>query len=356
MDLTLVIDPRFSGGTSSAVAREINALACDYRLSVVAISSQHFKGKAVHHAIEDACEQTGTQLRWDPPFISSDLVALHNPSFLKFDTSLTSRIHCDRLFVVCHENFLRPGGAEGFDVGHCLSLISVASLCRQKYLMPVSGWNRQGVEAWSMSNPSNWKIGPSNWFNICDFDMAPATSRPRDRRGRHSRAGPEKFPGYAALSQMFSDQAESVRIMGADSLMSDDRPARWELLPFGAEPVDHFLQTLDFFIYFTNPMWQESFGRVIAEAIAAGKVVIASPETALSFGNGVIAAEPAEVDHIVARLIENPAAYADQVQRGQEVLRGFGVDAFRSQLETLVTSTQRANATGTQLERMYDFL
>ena len=35
--------------------------------------------------------------------------------------------------------------------------------------------------------------------------------------------------------------------------------------------VDAFLASIDFFVYFTHPFLQESFGRVIGEAIAAGK-------------------------------------------------------------------------------------
>jgi hypothetical protein len=33
-----------------------------------------------------------------------------------------------------------------------------------------------------------------DWINICDFPFAPPTPAPRDRRGRHSRPGFEKFP------------------------------------------------------------------------------------------------------------------------------------------------------------------
>ena len=40
---------------------------------------------------------------------------------------------------------------------------------------------------------------------------------------------------------------------------------------------------IDFFVYFTAPTWQESFGRVVAEAIAAGKVVLTNPDIGATF-------------------------------------------------------------------------
>ena len=52
--------------------------------------------------------------------------------------------------------------------------------------------------------------------------------------------------------------------------------------------VPDFLASIDFFVYFTHPLLRESFGRAIAEAIAAGKLVITDPETAGPFGPGVV--------------------------------------------------------------------
>lgn len=354
--LNLIIDPRFKGGTSSAVARELYALAplCD--LSVTAISSKFFKGQEVHPLIACACEDLGVPIVWDPEVLSSDIVALHNPCFLKFDTQLQTRIICDRLFVVCHENFVRPDGPEGFDVSHCLDLISQNAVVRKKYLSPISAWNRQCTSSWMSKNPTNWEIAPFDWTNICDFMLDAPTPTPSDRRGRHSRPGAEKFPPIHDLLQMFSESSESVRILGADGLSSEDVPHHWDLLEFGSEPVDAFLGTIDFFIYFTHPFWQESFGRVIAEAIAAGKVVITSPATAATFGDAVVAASPEEVDGIVACMIAQPELYQAQVARSQEGLEHFSPTAFQNRFRQLLAQTTNARQPVKQLEQVYDFL
>jgi len=354
--LNLVVDPRFSGGTTAAVAREIYALAplCD--LSLTAISSKLFKGKTVHPLIARACEELNVPIVWDPATVSSDLVALHNPSFLKFDHQLSSRITCDRLFVVCHENFVRPGGPEGFDVSHCLDVINQQTLARKKYLSPVSAWNRQCTKTWMRSHPGNWEIAPFDWTNICDFQMKAPTPTPGDRRGRHSRPGAEKSPPIHDLLLMFPETCAAVRLLGADGLVGDDRAAHWELLDFGAEQVDAFLETIDFFVYFTHPFWQESFGRVIAEAIAAGKVVITSPAVASSFLDAVIAANPADVDAIVAKMIADPALYASQVKRSQAALVQFGAPAFRHRFQQLLTHTAPTAPTNFATEKLYDLL
>ena len=354
--LTLVVDPRFSGGTSSAVAREILSLAAVTDLTVVALSSRLFKGKDVHPAILSACHETGTPISWDPAVVSADVVALHNPSFLKFNTTLGTKLRCDRLFIVCHENLLRPDGPESFDVGHCLSVIAEATLARVKMLAPISGWNRHCAQTWMATHPSRFALAPIDWTNICDFDLIPPTQTPKDRRGRHSRAGVEKFPTRSALETMFPESAEAVHILGADSLLASDPPSHWHLQPFGSEAVDRFLEKIDFFVYFTHPLLQESFGRVIAEALAAGKVVITCEGTAATFGDGVIAATPQDVDAIVARLVADPAAYATQVERGQKALRAFSSEAFVARFHALIRATDQHYVKRTTQERILDLL
>jgi len=356
LQLTLVVDPRFSGGTSSAVAREIYALADICDLKVAAISSRLFKGKSVHPLLEKACEDTQTSLVWDPAVVSADLIALHNPSFLKFNKELSTKFVCDRLFAICHENPVRPDGAEGFDVAHCHALISGNTLARRKYLAPISGWNRQCTEDWAKDNPTSWCIAPVDWTNICDFEHIAPIRAPRDRRGRHSRPGIEKFAPLPEMSATFPTNCDAVRILGADSLLAADVPAHWELLPFGAENVDDFLRSIDFFVYFTHPFWQESFGRVIAEAMAAGKVVITSAATGATFSDGVVTAMPHEVDRIIAGFIDDPDSYVAQVQRGQAVLADFGVSAFQQRFATLIDKTAPPRTRTSRLEMAYDFL
>ncbi|WP_299819915.1 hypothetical protein [uncultured Jannaschia sp.] len=330
--VALVLDPRFPGGTSSAVAAEIRALAPAVDLRVVGIETAMFRGREVNTALSDALEGEGLDLVWAPPVVRADTIVFHNPSALKFDTALPVRFSCASAVLVTHENFLRPGGGEGFDVAHCLSLLESRLVASSRWLAPVSATNRRSVEEWLRQTDASWALTPFDWFNICDMPVRPPTRAPRDRRGRHSRPGAEKFPPTEWMLRHFPAHAERVVILGGDGFLSepDDVPAHWDLRRFGETEVARFLEEIDFFVYFTHPLWRESFGRVIAEAIAAGKVVLTDPATAENFGPAVVATGPEEVDATIARFLAAPAEYAAFAARAQDWLARFRPEAFRA--------------------------
>ncbi|TYB81451.1 hypothetical protein [Maritimibacter fusiformis] len=345
-DIAYILDPRFPGGTSSAVARELRVVCgLGYRVSVYGITSAMFRGADPAPVLAEALEDLGLDLVWDPPAISADRVILHNPAFLKFDRTLAPRILARSLIVVTHENLIRPGGAEGFDMDNCLDLIDRASLAAQKTLAPISPSNRAGVMSWLADRPawSHWGVLPEDWFNICDFDLIAPSTAPRDRRGRHSRPGYEKFPDLAAMEACFPAHAETNLILGADTFIAEGttRP-HWRLEPFRAMPVDAFLAGIDIFVYFTAPTWRESFGRVIAEAIAAGKLVITDRDTAQSFGKGVIGARPADVDQVVSHHLAAPSRYRDRVCRAQADLAAYSAKRFGTMFAARMAERERA--------------
>lgn len=337
-NIAYVIEPRFPGGTSSAIARELVAVTGLGNVEVHAISSKMFKGKMVAPQLKEALKTLGQRLIWDAPSISADVVLIHNPSFLKFDSELKTRIITRQLIVVAHENFLRPGGAEAFDVKKCLDLIDRSSLALSKTIAPISPYNRTTLVDWISENqlPANWVIQELDWFNICDFVMTPPTKAPRDRRGRHSRAGMEKFPGLADMDRCFPSDAANV-ILGADLLLKEgvQRP-HWDLYPFQGLDVTRYFERIDFMIYFTALTWRESFGRVLAEGIAAGKVVISDPGTASVFEGGVVAAKPEEVDGIITGFVADPESYARQVKQAQAVLAGYSSSEFQKRFMSVI--------------------
>ncbi len=338
LSLAYVIDPRFPGGTSAAIAAELRALDGLARISVHAVSAGLFTGTAVAPALAETLDDLQLPLIWDAPAVAADIVILHNPSFLKFQPRLATRITARDLVVVTHENFLRPGGAEAFDAGACLGRIDRAALALRKWIAPISAHNRRTVEDWRALRPARqrgWQLLPSDWFNICAFALLPPTAAPADRRGRLSRPGFEKFPPLAAMDLCFPPTAQANVILGADHLtgMAEQRP-HWQLYPFGALPVARFFAMIDFMVYFTAPGWRESFGRVLAEAMAAGKVVLSDPDTAAPFGRGVLPCRPDEVEARIARLIATPGAFGTQVAAGQSALAAFSAERFRDGFAT----------------------
>jgi glycosyltransferase involved in cell wall biosynthesis len=143
----------------------------------------------------------------------------------------------------------------------------------------------------------------------------------------------------------FPRSAQANVILGADSLIGAGvvRP-HWQMVPFRGMEVERYFGLIDFMVYFTQPTLRESFGRVLAEAMAAGKVVITDPDTASTFGDGVIGGQPQEVDAIVARHIADPRLYAAQVARGQGRLSDFSAAAFRDVLAAALTSARQGLA------------
>ena len=330
------MDPRFPGGTSSAVADEIPVLSDIATLSFVGTKSAMFSKMPVNTRLARTLDEAGLDINWDPKLVQADTIVVHNPSFLKFNSRWQVRLACDTLVVVCHENFLLPDGSEAFDIEKGLTLLDDAALCRRRLLAPVSAYNRKTITDWAEEKHLNWTIASEDWTNICAAEMIPPTATPTDRRGRHSRPGHEKFPRRAEMEQSFPPSADANVILGADHLIADDTPDHWSLFPFGGMSVTKFFDMIDFYVYFTNPGWRESFGRVLAEATAAGKLVITDPGTASTFGDGVIGASPDEVDGIIAAHVSDPARYQATVGKAQKQLGKFGPDAFLERVSSIL--------------------
>jgi hypothetical protein len=344
--LAYVIEPAFPGGTSAAVARELRAVRRHARIDLHAVTSRMFPDRPVAPVLEAAIAELGLTLIRDAPRIAADVVIVHNPSFLKFDDTLGRRIVARDLVLVTHENLLRPGGHESHDVAHCLDLFDSGTLALRRSLAPISAHNRATVRDWLAANPRHrhWAVRTEDWINICDFPLAPPTKTPRDRRGRHSRPGLEKFPSPRAMDLCFPRHAVANVILGADALadVARTRP-HWRAVPFGGMDLDAYFEAIDFMVYFTAPTFRESFGRVLAEAIAAGKVVLSDPDTAAIFGDAVIATRPEEVDSVIAGFVAAPDRYAAQVERAQARLADFSADTFlRRQSDIFAARTGRA--------------
>ncbi len=333
LTLAYIIDPRFQGGTSAAVAREFRALHDLAHIRVHAVTSRMFRGKEVAPVLQNALDDLGIPVVWDAPHVSADTVVLHNPAFLKFDPPFAMRIFARNFIVVTHENFLRPGGYEAFDAGHCLKLLDSACLALRKTLAPVSSHNRTTIADWlaTRSGFDNWSLLDTDWHNICDFPILTPTPAPLDRRGRHSRPGFEKFPSLEQLDACFPEHAIANVIVGGDAFRHEStHRLHWTLVPFQSIEIDKYFEMIDFMVYFTAPTWRESFGRVLAEGIAAGKVVISDPDTASVFDGAVIPSRPAEVTAVISHFINHPKRYAEHVLAAQAKLAVFSADAFRA--------------------------
>jgi hypothetical protein len=147
------------------------------------------------------------------------------------------------------------------------------------------------------------------------------------------------------LLQCFPPHAQCNIILGADALIGQpSSQAHWEMIPFRGLPVAQFFEKIDFMIYFTAPTFRESFGRVMAEAVAAGKIAISDPQTARIFGGAVRPAQPEDVDGIIASYIADPESYTRDVRAAQNKLSAFSPEAFARQIGPVLTGAQEVAA------------
>jgi hypothetical protein len=329
--IAYVIEPRFPGGTSSAIAEELKATSRFGNVVVHAVSSQMFGDRPAAPQLQEVLNDLKLHMVWDAPQISADVVILHNPSFLRFQHQFETRIVTRHLIAVTHENFLRPDGHEGHDVAKCLNLIDKSSLALRKSIAPISQYNRTTVNDWLCRNPQGeiWDVLGEDWFNICDFDFREPSETPRDRRGRHSRPGFEKFPSLADMDVCFPKHASANVILGAEPFLNAGlvRP-HWQAHPFRGIEVEEYFSMIDFMVYYTAPTSRESFGRVLAEGIAAGKVVVSDSGTASNFDGAVIPSMPQGVERVITELVSDPEKYRKHVEQAQSFLRGYSADRF----------------------------
>jgi glycosyltransferase involved in cell wall biosynthesis len=118
-------------------------------------------------------------------------------------------------------------------------------------------------------------------WGFYDFNLFRSAPRPQDSDafvvGRLSRDTDYKHhPQDVRLYRQLVARGIHVRLMGATVLRErlGGSPAI-ELLPAGAVPAPSFLQSLDAFVYRTDPTWREASGRVVVEAMACALPVVA---------------------------------------------------------------------------------
>lgn len=333
--LAYLIDPSCPGDKAEIVASELR-LACKVaRVTVHAIAGASALDSATAPALAVALHELGLTLDRNSPTIGADLVILHDLATLHRKDQFNRRIVTRHLIAVAHEDFLRPTGQQPFDVSACLALVDNGSLALRKTIAPVSPANRQTVLNWAGQSGRHldWTLSPTDWFPICDFQFRPATRAPQDRRGRISHPGFEKFPDLAAMDHCFPRDALANLILGADNFLDAQlqRP-HWQMLRAGGLSAEDFFSQIDFLIHFTAPTWRDGFVMEVAQAIAAGKVVLTDPQTASAYGGTVIGTNPAGVDALIGPLLASPELYQAQVAAAQAALKRFGPAEFSAML------------------------
>jgi hypothetical protein len=327
LDVVILGDLRFPGGTSTAIAAEIEALArAGYRTGLVAVKAPVLRFPHPVHPLIRARIEGGQALLLDPETpIDAGLLLVHHPQVLSELPLAPLRIAADRRLLVAHHPPFDAHGRPYYDWRRIDRNLS-ALLGERVPWAPVGPAVRRQLAALP-EGPGLW---PEDWHNVLDphaWRVARADA-PRSRPviGRHSRPDLQKWPATReeALLVYGAEPGPLVRALGCDASIRaflEPVPAHWELLPFGAEPPEAFLASLDSYVYYHHPAWIEAFGRTVLEAMAAGLPTVLPPHFEDLFGEAALYAEPAAVQPVLRRLHGDPAAWCQQGRRAEAAVR-----------------------------------
>lgn len=362
-DVIFVADARFEGGTSTAIALEMKLAArAGLRIGLLMVKG-HLLGLPfpVHPDIR-AVLDSGRAERLDPDArMSASLTVIHHPTIMENRPTRQIRLHSDSVVMVLHHPYYDRKGVVQFDlpriVRNCFDAFG-----SDIQLAPVSTVVRASLPR---ILPQHASVTQSDWENLLDLD----DWQPRPPRsvsvpiviGRHSRPDSLKWPNSwqdAILAYPRDASKYRVRVLGAGDYLYElygDIPANWELLPFSWTGVGAFLRSLDFYVYYHSDEWSEAFGRTILEAMAVGLIVILPGHFEELFGNAAVYAAPVQVERVIERFINDPAAYVEQANRARShVQMRHGAEQFIGRLRSFGVSSTIASDRPTPLDPLPD--
>ncbi|MEM7523546.1 MAG: glycosyltransferase family 1 protein [Pseudomonadota bacterium] len=311
-DILMIADPRFAGGTSSALVADVEAFAAlGARIGLLFVRSA-FLREGVDHpnpTVMALPDLAGVSVV-DGPAVAAETVFLHHPLVFFHGVEERTAVTAKRAALIAHQTPFRGDGSLEYD-----PLLTARSIRKAFGLRPlwapISGVCRQQLESFAPLI----KLTGEDWINVFEADdWSPERqifAGPILTIGRHGRDDPLKWPetGARVAHALPAGPGRTIRVMGCpeDHLRRLGAPVdEWDIAAFGAEPVNRFLDSLDVFSYFHHPNWTETFGRTVAEAAMMGRVCIIEPSLAANFSDLAICEPADQVDAIVARLASAP--------------------------------------------------
>ena len=326
LDILMVADPRFAGGTSAALIADVEAfLALGARIGLMFVHSDYLSetDDQPNQAVLDLLERTGVEPVPPGGVTRAGTAFLHHPLVFFHGTRERARIIADQAVLVAHHTPFRGDGSLEYD-----PLLTTFRIWRafgiHALWAPISGLCRHQLESFAPLI----SLTSEDWINIFD----PANWVPKRRIfeepglviGRHGRVDFLKWPETAAsiAASLPAGPGRRIRIMGCpvDHLrhLGVDM-TNWEIVPFGAEPVARFVDSLDVFVYFHHPRLVESFGRTVAEAALMGRVCVLDPVFEQTFGEIAFYCSKDDVSGLLDRLCASPVEARAQGARARRL-------------------------------------
>lgn len=347
-DIVVIGDFRFPGGTSTAVAAELRALA-----------STEYSVALYHQPVPQLTRPDSTwnaQVRAEIerhrfPIISpgeavdATLVVAHSPWLFTRRPEIVPAIRSRLRLLVVHALPTDARGRLLYDPW-TIDARAQEALGGTIVWAPNSPTCRKSLDRTGMPFPRL----AEDWTNVIFVDD---WGHARDRLlgtkpiiGRHSLARVEKWPeSLETIRQAYRPGGDiTVRMMGVhDSVIKrvGGVPPNWKVMTINEIPVREFLAGIDFFVYYHHPDWIETFGRAPAEAISAGCVAILPPYFEATFGPAAVYCEPSEALPTVERIAASPHEFAELSRSGRiEINRHYGPGQHLGRLERVLQAAR----------------
>lgn len=339
IDVVYVIDGRFEGGVSTAVASELDELFREdhkIRVGLLLIRAHLLHLPWPVHAGIRAHVSAG-RLRVLRPGEQwhAQLALVHHPVVFRYLPRGPLPVRADRAILILHHPMFDNTGARQYDVAEVQANIA-RTLAPEVLIAPVSPAVRRAL---SGHRSDHGEVVEEDWINLvnpADWPFDPDRAPPDPGHvviGRHARPHPQKWPDTweEAAAVHLADRPEvELRILGAGDFLAEHygraMPSTWVELPFADDGIAEFLSGLDFYVYYHSSAWLEAFGRTVLEALACGLVTILPPHFEELFGEAAVYAEPGDVATVIDGFLEDTDAWqAQRIKARRWVLQHHNV-------------------------------
>jgi hypothetical protein len=327
-DIVIAGDFRLTGGTSAAIAAEIQTYtSAGLSIALLPLVASFFpQEQPTHKELRQLISDFAIPIvtKGGGPY-SCSLLVLHNPVVLKNAPLDGFDIRSKHRVIVAHHVPLSPSGALNYNPWRIEASVQEA-FGGPSIWAPTSPVCRERFRALAFDLP----VLLSDWNNVIRVeDWGAPRDAPRFERisiGRHSRPDPDKWPDNRDDFFAAYPDAEDIDVhfLGAETFFKQKLgriPDNWHLYPFGKVSPRAFLGMIDFFVYFHHPETIEAFGRAAIEAAAAGCVLILPHYLRPTFGPGSIYCEPADVRNVLQHLHADRTAFKRQSAAGYDHVR-----------------------------------
>jgi len=343
LDIVLLSDLRFPGGTGSAIAEEIKAATQQgYSVGLVNLEAANLRlPLPINPRIRALIDAGRCSLLPPEGPVQARLAVIHNPYTVGELPFLSTRVRAEQRLLVVHHPPFAADGTPYYNLDR-IRLIADEILDGSVIWAPVGPRVREQLQGREDSPP----LLDYDWYNVFDTTawIVNRTAPKHGRRviGRHGRPDARKWPETreAILMAYPDDPQFKVRILGGGKFLKvimGTYPRNWEVLPFNTIEPARFLRDLNVFVYYHHPNWVEAFGCAIAEAMASGLPCVLPKHFADLFNEAAIYAEPEQAAAATLSICEDPARYHRQGKAAREFAESrFGHDTHLRRVQKLI--------------------